>query len=144
MEFINTEIVKIANYNFEIFDNVSNEYYEDFPIIKYGFERINGELDYTFNVSFTATQRKQNKGAIIRVETTFKFIASEEISASLDEETIRLMSDLFYVAWAHTIVLLNLRCYQSVFTDNYLSKRSIREFYNFLKENHNLRNETEI
>jgi hypothetical protein len=86
-------------------------------------------------VSFTATQRKQNKGATIRVETTFKILASEEIPIPLDEETIRLVTDLFYISWGHIIALLNIRCYQSIFTDNYLSKRSIREFYEFLKEN---------
>lgn len=137
MDFINVEIIRIANYDFEIFDNISNEYYEDFPVIKYGFERLKTDLNYTFYISFTATQSKQNKGSTIRVETTFKFIASEEIPIPLDEETIRLVTDLFYVSWAHTIVFLNLRCYQSVFTDNYLSKRSIREFYEFLKENQN-------
>ncbi|WP_259067243.1 hypothetical protein HDF24_11635 [Mucilaginibacter sp. X4EP1] len=136
MDFVNVEIIRIAQYDFEIFDTKANEYYEDLPIIKYGFEPFVKDLNYTFYVSFTVTQRKENKGAIIRVKTTFKILTSEEIPNPLDEETIRLMSDLFYISWAHTIALLNIRCYQSIFTDNYLSKRSIREFYEFLKENH--------
>jgi len=92
-------------------------------------------LHHTVFVSITATQSKQNKSASIRLETTFSILTSEDITIPLDEDTIRLFSDLFYVVWCQTIAMLNIRCYQSIFTDNYLSKRSIMEFYEFLKEN---------
>lgn len=136
MEFINVEIVGIAQYDFKILDTVANEYYEDFPVIKYGFDRKDG-LNYIFFVSFMVKQSKQNKSATIRVETTFSILTTEEIIIDLDEDTIRLMCDLFYIAWGHTIAILNIRCYESIFTDNYLSKRSIGDFYSFLQEKHN-------
>src|SRR6185312_1016509 len=135
MDFINVEITNITHHDFEIFETVANEYYEDFPLIKYSWERIKGDLNYTFNISYTATQKKQNKGSIIRVETTFKFLASDQIPNPFDEETIRAFCDLFYVAWINTVVMMNLLCCGGIFRDNYLSKRSIREFYDFLKEN---------
>jgi hypothetical protein len=138
MEFINIETIKIANYDFAITDSNSNEYFESFPVIKYSFEKTVNELEYLFKISFNCSQSKQNKTASIRTETIFKLTSTDNIPIELDIETVRLMSDLFYVGWANTIVLMNLRCYESEFTDDYLSKRSIREFYDFLKDNHNL------
>jgi hypothetical protein len=110
MEFINIEIIKVANFNFELFEAASNEYYEEFPHIDCDFELIGG-LEYLLTVRNHPIQKKDNIGAKITVETQFRFFSTEIITNTLNEETIRLVSDLLYCAWSYTIVYLNLRCF---------------------------------
>lgn len=137
MDFINIETKKIVSYEFTTFDTTAFEYFEEDPKFTYEFKRNPDSLDYTLTIVFSPVQKKQNQGATINVETVFTFTASDVITFPLNEETIRIVSDLLYVAWTYTTVLFNLLGYQSIFKDNYLSKHSIGLFYSNLKENHN-------
>jgi len=136
---LDIKIVFVRAFDFKIFSATSKEYYNDFPKFNYKHQLTNTDrFEYECSIAFYVHQYKNNSGSSIKTETKFIILSDESLNPPFDLSYIKIISDLMYTAWCYTVLLTKIECSLSIFKDEFLSKYSIGDFYDALKETHNL------